>query len=90
MVFPQPWYFHIHVYLLQEKDEDGKFKVRNRKKVEERDLKKMAPQQRSRYLAVCNIWALSRENLSLGYLSKRFSNQPTQLQRLAIELTFHL
>ncbi|XP_048730763.1 protein LKAAEAR1-like [Ostrea edulis] len=32
-------------------DDGGKFKPRNKKKVEQHDLKKMAPQQRSRYLA---------------------------------------
>lgn len=32
-------------------DPDDKLKARNRKKLEERDLRKMAPQQRSRYLA---------------------------------------
>ena len=32
-------------------DGDGKFKARNRRKIEATDLKKLAPQQRSRYLA---------------------------------------
>jgi hypothetical protein len=38
-------------------DGDGKFKARNRRKIEATDLKKLAPQQRSRYLAVCNLLA---------------------------------
>lgn len=38
-------------FFQEENDQDGKFKPRNRKKMEERDLKKLAPQQRSRYLA---------------------------------------
>jgi len=33
-------------------EESDKFKATNRKKIEERDLKKLAPQQRSRYMAV--------------------------------------
>jgi len=32
-------------------EENTKFKAKNRKKVEERELKKLAPQQRSRYMA---------------------------------------
>ena len=36
------------------------------------------------------IWASSRENLSLGFLPKRVSNQSLQLQRLARKLKFHL
>ena len=36
------------------------------------------------------IWASSRENLSSGFPTKRDSNQPPQLQRLAIKLKFHL
>ena len=31
------------------------------------------------------IWASSRENLSLGFPTKRVSNQSPQLQRLALE-----
>ena len=34
------------------------------------------------------IWASSQENLSLGFLTKRVSNQSLQLQRLARKLTF--
>ena len=30
----------------------------------------------------CLIWALTRENLSLGFLTKRDSNQSPQLQKL--------
>ena len=36
------------------------------------------------------IWAESRENMSLGFTTKRFSNQSLQLQRLANELKFRL
>ena len=36
------------------------------------------------------IWALSRENLSLGFPIKQYSNQPAQLQRLARNLKFRL
>ncbi|KAH3748577.1 protein LKAAEAR1-like [Dreissena polymorpha] len=32
-------------------EEDGKFKPKNKKKLQEKDLKKMAPQLRSKYLA---------------------------------------
>ena len=34
------------------------------------------------------IWASSRENLSSGFPTKRVSNQPAQLQRLARKLIF--
>ena len=33
-----------------------------------------------------NIWAATRENLASGFLTKRASNQPAQLQRLARKL----
>ena len=36
------------------------------------------------------IWALSREDLSSGCLTKRVSNQSPQLLRLARKLKFHL
>ncbi|XP_053382228.1 protein LKAAEAR1-like [Mercenaria mercenaria] len=36
---------------MPEHEDDGKFKPRNKKKIEERDLRKMAPQLRSKYLA---------------------------------------
>ena len=36
------------------------------------------------------IWAVSRENLSSGFQTKRVSNQSPQLQRLARKLKFHL
>ena len=36
------------------------------------------------------IWASSRENLSLGFLPKRVSNQSLKLQRLARKLKFQL
>ena len=36
------------------------------------------------------IWALSRQNLSLGFLTKRDSNQPAQLQSLAGKMKFRL
>ena len=36
------------------------------------------------------IWASSRENLSLGFPTKRVSNQSPQLQRLARKFKFHL
>ena len=35
-------------------------------------------------------WASSRQNLSSGFPTKRVSNQPLQLQRLARKLEFHL
>ena len=35
-----------------------------------------------------NIWALTRQNLSLGFPTKWDSNQPAQLQRLARKLKF--
>ena len=40
----------------------------------------------------CNtmIWSSSRENLSSGFLTKRDSNQSSQLQRLARKLKFRL
>ena len=34
-------------------------------------------------------WASTRENSSLGFPTKRVSNQSPQLQRLARELKFH-
>ena len=37
-----------------------------------------------------HMWALSREDLSLGFPTKRVSNQSLQLQRLARKLKFHL
>ena len=37
-----------------------------------------------------NIWSLSRENLSLGFLTQRVSKQSPQLQRQARKLKFHL
>ena len=37
-----------------------------------------------------HIWALSLENLSLGFLTKPVSNQYPQLQRLARKLKCHL
>ena len=37
-----------------------------------------------------SIWASTRENLSLGFLTKRDSNQSPQLQRLARKLKCHL
>ena len=37
-----------------------------------------------------NAWALSQQNLSLGFLSKQDSNHPAQLQRLARKLKFGL
>ena len=36
------------------------------------------------------IWASSRKNLSLGFLTKRDSNQSPQLQRLARKLKIRL
>ena len=36
------------------------------------------------------IWALTRENLSFGFPTKRVSNQSPQVQRLARKLKFHL
>ena len=36
-----------------------------------------------------STWALLRENLSSGFLTKRVSNQSPQLQRLAGNLKFH-
>lgn len=36
-------------------EEDGKFKAKNKKKLQEKELKKMAPQLRSKYLAVSNL-----------------------------------
>ena len=38
----------------------------------------------------CDKWALTQQNLSSGFLTKRFSNQSPQLQRLARKLKFHL
>ena len=35
-------------------------------------------------------WASSRENLSLGFPTKRVSKQSTELQGLARKLNFHL
>ena len=34
------------------------------------------------------IWAVSRQDLSSGFLTKRDSNQSTQLQRLARQMKF--
>ena len=45
-------------------EESDKFKATNRKKIEERDLKKLAPQQRSRYMAVsvtAKIWKSNKK-----------------------------
>ena len=42
------------------------------------------------FLALGAIWASSRENLSLGFPSKRVSKRSPQLQRLARKLKFHL
>ena len=39
---------------------------------------------------VAIIWASSRENLSLGFLTKQVTKQSPQLQRLASELKFRL
>ena len=36
------------------------------------------------------IWASSQENLSSGFLTKRVSNQPAQLQKLGKKLKFLL
>ena len=41
------------------------------------------------YLDLCN-WASSRQNLSLGSRTKRYSNQSPQLQGLARKLKFRL
>ena len=35
-----------------------------------------------------HIWVLSQENLSLGFPTRSYPNQPAQLQRLAIKLKF--
>ena len=43
---------------------------------------------RAFFSCIHNIWASPRENLSLGFPTKRDSNQPAQLQRLAKKLTF--
>ena len=42
------------------------------------------------YITVKCIWAVLRQNLSSGFLTKRVSNQSPQLQRLARRLKYHL
>ena len=42
------------------------------------------------FLHIVCIWALLRENLSLGFPTKSDSNQPAQLQRLARKIKIRM
>ncbi|KAK3088222.1 hypothetical protein FSP39_016316 [Pinctada imbricata] len=57
----------------------GKFKPRNRKKIEAQDLKKLAPQQRSRYLAYED--PPKEVNEAMGATKKRLAEEKKRLER---------
>lgn len=60
-------------------DGDGKFKARNRRKIEATDLKKLAPQQRSRYLAYEEPPKKASEGMA--YSKKMLVEKQKQFQR---------
>ena len=57
--------------------------------LEEKDEEDEASKHQEDY-TVPTRWALSRQNLSSGFPTKRVSNQSLQLQRLARNLKCHL
>ena len=52
--------------------------------------KKKDPDEVSKIKTSVIKWAVTRENLSLGFSTKRVSNQSPQLHRLAIKLKFYV
>ncbi|XP_071143144.1 uncharacterized protein [Mytilus edulis] len=60
-------------------DGDGKFRAKNKKKIDAADLKKLAPQQRSRYLAYEDPPKKATEGMA--YSKKMLTDRKKQYQR---------